>query len=150
MLKEIDVGQSELVFSGKLDCICDKETGELSGYYKYYFGPLQWEIPYCLYDLGKKPEFWHIIAAMGLLKGEVFSKFRVLKGKFKTNMISLNFDGAIGKSRILKLANLIKEKGADNKAKLNSIRRDMKPLVLSLCKDSFSDKVERVYEKLFF
>lgn len=149
LLNEIDNSDTDLVFAGRLDCICDRDSGAISGYYKYHFGLLKWEIPYCLYSFENKPEYWHIITVMGLLKGDIFAKFKVLKDKYKVKVSLLNFDGVLGKSDILKLANFIKEREANNRKKLLEIRQDMKPLILALCKDSLFDKIDKIYSKLF-
>lgn len=149
LLREIDPHGNELMFAEKLDCILDKTTDKLKGYYNCVFGPYMWPLPLNTYDLAAFPEYWYVIITYGLLNGQIFDKFKILANKFVINPSTLTFESVLSNSKIFKIANNIKQNSLTDKKRLCDNRLIFKTEILNILKDTFVQKVEKVYDKLF-
>lgn len=148
LLREIDPHQSELKLTDKLDCVMGA-SGDIKGCYSSSFGPFMWPLPLNYYDMSTQPEYWYVLVTYGLLKGQVFEKFKVLKNKMSIDPATLTLESMLGNAKIFKLASLIRENELYDKAKLMDGRGILKKELLALVKGALVDKIDKVYDKLF-
>lgn len=149
MLKEIDPHSDGVKFAERLDCVVDKSTNALMGFYNSAFGPFMWPLPQTLFGLSSQPDYWYAIATFGLLNGQVFDKFKVLQNKLVVDPLTLTLESILGNQKLFKLAMVIKSNNLVSKDLLESSRSLYKSALLDIVRETFRQKVDNVYEKLF-
>ena len=149
LLREIDPHQNELKFSGNLNCIVDKTTEQIKGYYNTVFGPFMWQLPINTYELSSEPEYWNIIIVYALLNGQIFEKFKILQKKLIVDPNTLTLESILSNAKIFRLASVIKQFSLYDVKRLREFRDKYRNELLVLVKEGFVAKVDKAYDKLF-